>query len=197
MNLEAARSGHFFHAGERFEGAEQNASGLAFRFAGDVETVVGAVDEIDVGVAGWSEQDGSAGGVAGGGVGGGIVLAEVGFDFDDAGGERGFSAFTNQHLAQEFASDAARIAAVKGARQGMDLRGDGRSLRLRHAEGILNARGRGCRLGGREPGADSVVVGLYREVEMGRRGRANPHPSTSSGQAFSQKREKWGTHFVR
>jgi len=121
MNLEASALGHFLHARERFEGAEQNASGLAIGFAGDVETVVGAVDEVDVGVAGWSEQHGRASGVSGGGVGGGIIFAEVGFDFDDAGGERGSSVFTDQHFAQEFAGYAARIAGVESAGQGMDL----------------------------------------------------------------------------
>ena len=87
MDFDAAGLGHFLHAGERFEGAEQNASGTAFGLAGDIEAVVVAVDEVNVGVARRPEQNRGAGGVAGGGVGGGIVLAEVGFDFDDAGGE--------------------------------------------------------------------------------------------------------------
>ena len=134
MNIEAASLGHFFYAGERFEGAEQDASGAAFGFAGDVEAVVVAVDEIDVGVAGWAEEDGIAGGEAGGGVGGGIVLAEIGFDFDDAGGEGGSAAFTNQHLAQEFASDATRIAGEEGAGERMDLGDESRGSRFRHVE---------------------------------------------------------------
>jgi hypothetical protein len=125
MNLEATGLGHFFYAGERFQGAEQDASGLAIGFAGDVEAVVSAIDEIDVGVAGWAEEHGIAGGEAGGGVGGGIVLAEVSFDFDDAGGEGDSPTFANQDLAQEFAGDAARIAGVEGAGEGMDLGGEG------------------------------------------------------------------------
>ena len=78
-----------FDAGERFQGAQQNGSGLAFGFAGDVEAVVISVDEVNVGVTRWSEQHCSTGGISGGGVGGGILLSEVGFDFYDASREKG------------------------------------------------------------------------------------------------------------
>ena len=70
-----------------FKGAEENAPAFAFALTGDVQTVMVAVDEINVGVARRSEEDRIAGGVAGGGVGGGVVLSEISFDFDDAGGE--------------------------------------------------------------------------------------------------------------
>ena len=72
------------------------------------------VDEIDVGVAGRSEQDRGAGRVAGGGVSGGIVLSEIGFDFDDAGGETGIS-FADQNFAEKVASCAAGAAGEERA----------------------------------------------------------------------------------
>jgi hypothetical protein len=74
-----------------------------------------AVDEVNVGVAGRSEQDCSAGSVAGGGVGGGIVFAEISLNFDDAGREAQLSVVTHQHFAEEFASHAARTAGEEGA----------------------------------------------------------------------------------
>ena len=46
-----------------------------------------SVDEVDIGMTGRAEQHGVAQGGAGGRVSGGIFGAEVGFDFDDAGGE--------------------------------------------------------------------------------------------------------------
>jgi hypothetical protein len=69
-----------------FEGAEEDACAFAFGFAGDVQAVMIAVDEIDVSVAGRSEKDGVAGSRSGGGMGGWVVGAEVGFYFYDAGG---------------------------------------------------------------------------------------------------------------
>src|SRR5205807_70615 len=92
-----------------FEGAEQDTSGFAFGFAGDVETVVIAVDEVDVGVAGKSEEDGVAGRLAGGGVGGGIVDTEIGFNLDDAGGEIEAGSLADQDFAEEVAGYTARV----------------------------------------------------------------------------------------
>jgi len=40
-------------------------------------------------------------------VGGGIFLAEIGFDFDNAGSDARAARVTHQHLAQHFAGDAA------------------------------------------------------------------------------------------
>ncbi len=136
LDFEAAGPGHYFDAGERFEGAEKNAAGAALGFAGDVEAVVIAVDEVDVGVAGGAEEDGIAGGAAGGGVSCGVVFSEVGFDFDDAGGERIASAIADEDFAEEFAGHAAGIAVVEGAVQGMDVGGLRRSLWCGHGEGF-------------------------------------------------------------
>src|ERR1700683_1155787 len=57
LQCEVASPRHFLDAEERFEGAEQNRARLAFALAGNVQAVVVAVDEIDVGVAGRAEQD--------------------------------------------------------------------------------------------------------------------------------------------
>jgi len=76
-----------------------------------------AIDEIDVGVTGRSEQDRGAGSVAGGGVSGGIVLSEIGFDFDDAGGEMQRFRVAHQDFAEKIASYATWAASVEGARE--------------------------------------------------------------------------------
>jgi hypothetical protein len=51
-------------------------------------------------------------------MGGGIVGAEVGFDFDDAGGEG--RTVADEHFAEEGAGYAAGIAGEKGAGEGTD-----------------------------------------------------------------------------
>jgi len=136
MDFDAASLGHFVDAGERFEGAEENAAGAAFGFAGNVEAVVGAVNEVNVGMAGRAEQDGIARSLTGGGVGGGIIFAEIGFDFDDAGGQAGAAPscfflscyFSNQHLAEKFAGYATGIAVEEFAIQGTDRGRAGRGF---------------------------------------------------------------------
>ena len=57
-----------------------------------------AVDEVNVGVAGWSEQNRGARGVAGEGVGRGIFVSEISLNFDDAGCQAQLSAVSYQHL---------------------------------------------------------------------------------------------------
>ena len=57
-----------------------------------------SVDEINIGMAGWPEQHGRAGGVSGGGVRRGIFCTQVGFDFDDAGGAPRLRDLPDQHL---------------------------------------------------------------------------------------------------
>ena len=111
---DSASVGHLFDAKERFEGAKEYAAGFAFALAGDVQAVVIAVDEVNVGVAGRAEEHGIAGGIAGGGVGSGIVLSEVSFDFDDAGGEAE-RAFADEDFAEKLAGYAARVAGEEGA----------------------------------------------------------------------------------
>jgi hypothetical protein len=76
-----------------------------------------AVDEIDVGVAGRSEEDSVAGGDAAIGVRAGIDGSEVGFGFYDASGEEGSAITANEEFAEEFAGDVAGIAGEERARE--------------------------------------------------------------------------------
>jgi hypothetical protein len=111
----ASSFGHPVNAGERFEGADQDASGLAFGFAGDIEAVVIAIDEIDIGVTGRAEEDGVAGGASDGGVGRGVVCAEISFHFDDAAREVNLLVGADEEFTEKIAGDAARIAGKEGA----------------------------------------------------------------------------------
>jgi hypothetical protein len=122
VNGDAPGAGHWFDAREGFEGTNQNAASLTLGFAGDVETVMIAVDEINVSVTGRAEQDRVAGGSAGGGVSGGIVLAEIGFNFDQAGG-KDFCSGAEQEFANQIAGDAAGRAGEKGSSQRMSGHG--------------------------------------------------------------------------
>ena len=113
FELNFSGAGHFLNALEGFKGAEKNRPGFTFVLACDVEAIVIAVDEINIGMAGGAEQDRSAGSVAGGGVGRGIELSEVGFDFDDAGGET-WGSVAYQDFADEFESHTTGIAREEG-----------------------------------------------------------------------------------
>jgi len=53
-------------------------------------------------------------------VGGWIVFAEVGLDFDDAGGQKGLSGLADEDFTEEIASHAARIACEEGATERAD-----------------------------------------------------------------------------
>ena len=89
IGRKVAAAGHGGESGDGFEGADEDAAGFAVRLAGDIEAVIHAIDEVNVGMAGRAEEDSIAGGFSGEGVGGRVVGAEVGFDFDDAA-DRGF-----------------------------------------------------------------------------------------------------------
>jgi len=115
--LEFARgrpaSAHEVQPRDRFEGANQDASSSAGRFADQVEALIHPVNEVNVGVAGRPEDDLGARGDAACRVGGLVVCAEVGFGFDnDAGG-----AAVDEDLTEQGASDIDGRAGVKGARQ--------------------------------------------------------------------------------
>ena len=116
-DFEVTGLGHLFDSAKRFQGAEEDASGATFGLAGDVEAVVIAVNEVDVGMAGSAEEDGVAQGFSGGGVGGRVFYAEVGFDFDDAGAEIGFGSLAHEDFAQQVAGYAARSAGKESARE--------------------------------------------------------------------------------
>ena len=67
---------HEGEAGEGFQATDENASGRAVGFGNDVQALVHAVDQVDVGVAGRSIEDARARGEAAGGVGSEVGLAE-------------------------------------------------------------------------------------------------------------------------
>ena len=128
---------HFFKTQEGFKGAEKNGPRFAFSFTGDVEAIVIAVDKVNVGKAGRTEEDRIAGCVAGGGVSGGIVGSEVSLDFDDAGREANLSA-TNQNFAEKIARDASRTTSKETAIQGEDSGWSGEACLHVHGGEIQN-----------------------------------------------------------
>jgi hypothetical protein len=83
------------------ERANQNTTGLAWGLADEVEAFVHAVDEIDVGVAGFAEHDAGAIGDAAPTMSSAVVDAQVGFHFYDPSG--GFA--VDEDFAQAIARD--------------------------------------------------------------------------------------------
>ena len=139
---DSAGARHLFKTLERFESAEKNRSRLAFAFTGYVEAIVIAVDEVNVGKAGRTEEDRIAGCVAGGGVSGGILGSEVSLDFNDAGREANFNVanlnVANQNFAEKIASDASRTTSKEAAIQGADSGSSGWGFLHVHGDEILN-----------------------------------------------------------
>jgi hypothetical protein len=102
---------------------------------------VSAIDEINVGMAGRSEEHRVARCMAGSSVGRGIVLYEVSLDFHDACHQTYF-ALADQDLAKKVASDASRTASEENAMERVD-RGWCCVARSRvHASDILSAERR-------------------------------------------------------
>jgi len=107
---EMAVGGHGFPSQEGLKGADEDAASPAFGFAGDIDAVVHAVDQIHVSVTGRAEHDlvagrGSAEAVGGGVGSGGDVGAEVGFYFDDAAGEEAGRGLMGEDDAEELRGD--------------------------------------------------------------------------------------------
>ena len=92
---------HQIKSGDRFQRSDQHAAGPALRFGDQIEALVHTVDEVDVGVAGRSENHAGAIGEAARGMRRQIVAAKVGFGLhDDAG-----SASMYQGFAEKIARD--------------------------------------------------------------------------------------------
>jgi len=94
---------HGFLAQDGLQCADEDAAGHAFRFAGDVDAVVHAIDEVDVRMTGRPEHDpislGNAAKAVGCGVGGvGDVRPEISFHLNDAPGQPARSGATGQQL---------------------------------------------------------------------------------------------------
>jgi hypothetical protein len=130
MNLYATRLGHFGYASDRFQSAEEHASGASVGLAGDVQTVVISINEVDVRIARRAKQNGVAGGFTSGGVRGGIFFSEVSLDFDDPPDKPG-KALADQYFTQKCARDRPRITIEKGPVERADR--SGLRLHLRHA----------------------------------------------------------------
>ena len=125
---EQARSGvlrkatigsHASEAGDGFEGADEDAAGMAFDFATNVHAVVTAIDGVNIGVSGGAEENEVArGGTAmrmGGWIGRGVVGTEVGFDFDDSSGYDAPGIVVRENLAKQARGDDFRAGFEKGA----------------------------------------------------------------------------------
>ena len=95
-----------------------------------------AIDEVDVRVAGRSEEHGGSRCVARGGVRSGVIGSEVSLDFHNAGSDLGSLGLANQDFAKKVAGDAARVACEEAAREWLD--GFGFKTGRSHAEAILN-----------------------------------------------------------
>ena len=155
VQLDFPGTSHGGNARERLQGTEKDASGLSLGFAGDVQAVVVSVNEINIGVTGRAEQYGIAQGAAGGGVSRRIVEAEVGFDFDDAGGELRGAGFAEQDLAEKLSGYPPGIAGEEGTIERPDWGGVS-GLRARHSgngtrggSGLSDAGRKGCATGAR------------------------------------------------
>lgn len=100
-------------ARDAFDGADEDAAGGAVGFGDEIEALVDAVDEVDVGAAWRPEDDTRAGRESTGGVGGFVIEAEVGFGFDDGGGVGA----ADEEFAEEFAGNGDGVAGVEGFRE--------------------------------------------------------------------------------
>lgn len=107
---DAEGAGEAAGPGDAHNAPDQDAAGGAIGFGDEVQALVHAVNEVDVGAAGRSEDDAGSGCDASGGMGGFVVSSQVGFDFDDRGGHGS----EDEDFAQQVARHGDGIAAVEG-----------------------------------------------------------------------------------
>jgi len=107
--------GHGLDAVDGGDGADEDSAGFAGEMGGCVEAVVHAVDEVDVGAAGWAEEGEVIGGEAAVGVRGGVGEAEVGFDLGDAAGEALAVEIADEEFSEEGSGDGVGGAGVEGS----------------------------------------------------------------------------------
>src|SRR2546423_15438622 len=98
LQVQSAGLGHWFDAGDWLQGTNKDAPSVSFGKAGDIQAIVDAIDEINIGVSGRAEEDLVARRAACGGVGGRIVRTQIGFDLDDSSGEYMSFLFANKEL---------------------------------------------------------------------------------------------------
>jgi imidazolonepropionase-like amidohydrolase len=111
----AAEIGHGFEAVDWIESSDEDSACFAGKMRGDVEAVVHAVDEVDIYVSGRAEEYCVAGSETTGCVRCRVDEAEVGFDFDDAGGEAFALEIADEELAEEGSRDDLGGAGVEAS----------------------------------------------------------------------------------
>src|SRR5271157_2115072 len=99
---------------DRFEGAEENGGGVVARAGHDVQAVVHAIDQVDIGMTGRAEHDLGAPGAAAGRVGSEVVRAQIRFGLDDPPDLAAAINAANDELAQEVPSHTLGVTIVKG-----------------------------------------------------------------------------------
>ena len=114
IGCKASEVGHGLDAVDGGDGADEYSASLAGEMGGGVEAVVHAVDEVDVGAAGWAEEGEVIGGEAAIGVRGGVGEAEVGLDLGDAAGEALAVEIADEEFAEESSGDDFGGAGVEG-----------------------------------------------------------------------------------
>jgi hypothetical protein len=112
---EAATASHFSDAEQGLKSAEEDRSGFPLALTRYIQTIMIAVDEIDVGITGGTEEYGVAGSISGCGVRRRVVLTKVSFYLNNASCQTQIIAVANQHSSENFVSDAARITGEEGA----------------------------------------------------------------------------------
>ena len=90
---------------------------MTFGFGDDIHAEMHAINEIDVGVAGWAEHSFGARREAASGMGGEVVGAEIGFGLDDFADAAGAVGDVDEVFAEQFARDEGGVPVVEGARQ--------------------------------------------------------------------------------
>lgn len=105
----AATSGsHGADAIDRLHGPDQHRGRLAIRGADDVEAVVHAIDEVDIGAPGWPEHHCRPPGTSGACVAGEVLRTGVGLRLDDARCPLLTRVVAHEQCAQQAASDHLR-----------------------------------------------------------------------------------------
>jgi len=106
VRWQLAIDGHRFASQDRFQSADEDATGFAFRLAGDIDAVIHAIDEIDVGVTRRPEHYAIARRNTAKAVGrrvwrGSDVRAQVGFHLDNASREPACVGAMGEQLAKQ------------------------------------------------------------------------------------------------
>lgn len=117
-----AEASHFFETDEGFEGAKEHTACNSAGQTRNIQTVVIAVDEVNVGEAGRTEENRITRGFADGGMGSHVLFTEIGLGLDNATGEDATSVAANEKLAQEFTGNDAGIAVEECTGQRVGVR---------------------------------------------------------------------------